>query len=326
MELHKNPDLKIFFNGNIVPAAQAAISIFDHGVLYGDGVFEGLRSYGNKVFKLDAHVRRLFDSAKYIHLDIGMTEAEMTDAVLETIAENGLFDGAYIRIVVTRGIGDLGINPAKCTGKPTIYIIAASIELFNEFFYEHGIKAITLAVPQRTVTGASPLVKSLNYLNNVLGTVLVNNCNAWMAGRTFSELSTEEKLRVVNDGIMLSREGKVTEATAENVFIVRDGKLITPPPSEGILIGITRNSIMEIAVELGIPVFEHSITAFELYTADECFLTGSAAELIPVREIDGRPIGKGIASFGVYSRLSAAFPAYIEKHCTIIPPTKTTTS
>lgn len=319
MELHKNPDLKVFFNGKIVPAAQAAISIFDHGVLYGDGVFEGLRSYGDKVFKLAEHVDRLFDSANYIKLDIGMTPAEIIRATLDTLAANNLYNGAYVRIVVTRGPGDLGINPAKCTGKPTIYVIAASIELHNEFYYRHGLRAITLSVPQRPVAGASPLVKSLNYLNNILGTILINNCNTWMAGRKFAELTDQEKFLVVNEGIMLSREGKVTEATAENVFIVKGGVLFTPPVSEGILIGITRNSIIEIAAQQGIPFQERSITPFELYNSDECFLSGSAAELIPVREIDGRKIGGGVASFDIYGRLRDAFGEYIQRHSVQIP-------
>ncbi len=319
MELHKNPDLKVFFNGKIVPAAQAAISIFDHGVLYGDGVFEGLRSYGDKVFKLHEHVERLFESANYIKLNIGMTPAEVARATLDTLAANNLYDGAYVRIVVTRGPGDLGINPAKCTGKPTVYVIAASIELHNEFFYTHGLRAITLSVPQRPVAGASPLVKSLNYLNNILGTILVNNCNTWMAGRKFAELNEEEKFQVVNEGIMLSREGKVTEATAENVFIVKNEALFTPPVSDGILIGITRNSIIEIASRLGIPFQERSLTPFELYNADECFLSGSAAELIPVREIDGRIIGRGVRSFEIYGRLKDEFAGYIDTHSVQIP-------
>ena len=319
MEAYKNPDLKVFFNGKIVPAAEAAISIFDHGVLYGDGVFEGLRSYGRNVFKLREHTRRLFDSAKYIKLDIGMTEKEANDAVLETLSANGLYYGAYIRMVVTRGPGDLGINPAKCTGAPTVYVIAATIELFDKFFYEHGFKLITLSVNQRPVIGSSALVKSLNYLNNILGTIVVNNCNAWMAGRKFADLTYEEKLMVVSDGIMLSRDGLVTEATVENIFIVRGGKLITPPGSDGILLGITRESILELAGELDIPACERSITTFELYSADECFVTGTGAELAPVREIDGRKIGAGVGSFEVFNRLRDAFPGYIERHITPIP-------
>ncbi|MCD6118830.1 branched-chain-amino-acid transaminase [bacterium] len=311
--------MRVYFNGEIIPESKAKISIFDHGVLYGDGVFEGIRSYNGAVFKLEEHTERLFASARYISLDIKMTHEDVNRATLDTLAANDLYENAYIRTVVTRGEGDLGINPAKCTGNPTIFIIADDIALYPRFFYENGLRVVTLAVPQKPISGLSPMVKSLNYLNNILGTIQINNYNAWTQGRSFSELSEEEKLLIVTEGIMLSADGHVTEATADNVFIVKDGVLFTPPVSEGVLEGITRNSILDLASELGIRSVEARLSVFDLYSANECFLTGSAAELVAVRDIDGRRIGNGIESFDVYGRLRAAFPEYVSRHSTPVP-------
>jgi branched-chain amino acid aminotransferase len=312
-------DLKVYINGEIVPAAEARLSVFDHGVLYGDGVFEGLRSYNGAVFKLAEHTHRLFASAKYIALDISMTHEQVDDATLATLAANGLFGNAYIRTVVTRGEGDLGINPKKCYGKPTVFIITADIELYPQFIYEHGLRVITLSVPQKPVAGASAMVKSLNYLNNILGTLQVNNYNSWMRGREFKDLSDDEKLMFAGEGVHLSADGYVTEATADNIFIARNGCLITPPISEGLLGGITRDSVFEMAGELGIEAREARMTVYDLYTCDECFLTGSAAELVPVREIDGRRIGSGVDSFDAYARLKEYFPKYVARYSTPVP-------
>ncbi|MEP0813853.1 MAG: branched-chain-amino-acid transaminase [bacterium] len=319
MTIVENPNLKVYFNGRIVPAAEAGISVFDHGLLYGDGVFEGIRSYNGAVFRLDEHLDRLYDSARYLSLDIGMAKNEMEAAVLETLAANDLYGNAYIRLVVTRGPGDLGINPNKCTGGATVFIITADIQLYPRFFYENGLRVVTLAVPQKPVVGLSPMVKSLNYVNNILGMIQVNNYNAWTGGRSFTSLSDEEKMLLVSEGIMISREGYVTEATADNVFVVKNGVLSTPDVNEGILPGITRNSVLEIADELGIETRERRLTVFDLYGADECFLTGTAAELVAVRDIDGRTIGDGINSFEVYRSLKEAFPGYVARHGTPIP-------
>ena len=315
----QDPNLKVFFNGEVLPVGEARISVFDHGVLYGDGVFEGLRSYGGAVFKLEEHTRRLFASAKCIALDIGMTPEAMYQATLDTLAANGMYGTAYIRTVVTRGEGDLGINPRKCYGKPTVFIIAADIELYPAFIYEHGLRVVTLSVPQKSIAGASAMVKSLNYLNNILGALQVNNYNAWMRGRAFKELTNDEKLLFVGEGIHLSPSGHVTEATADNLFTVKAGCLCTPPVSEGMLGGITRGSVLEMACELGINARVEQMTVHDLYTSDECFLTGSAAELVPVREIDGRRIGDGVASFDVYARLKEHFPEYVARYSTPVP-------
>ncbi len=312
-------NLKIYFNGSIVPECDARISVFDHGLLYGDGVFEGLRSYNGSVFKLEEHTKRLFASAKHLMIDIGMTEREINQTTLDTLAANNLYGNAYIRTVVTRGSGDLGINPNKCYGNSTVFIITDAIALYPEFYYDFGLRVVTLGVLQKSVSGLSPMIKSLNYLNNILGTLQVNNYNAWLRGRRFEDLTLEEKLAVVGEGIMLSPSGHVTEATADNIYIVKDNVLYTPPVSEGLLAGVTRSSILEIAAELDVKTCVDRLTVYDLYTADECFLSGSAAEIVPVREIDGRVIGGGVDSYSVYSRIRTAFPAYVAKHSTPVP-------
>ncbi|MDK2888422.1 branched chain amino acid aminotransferase apoenzyme [Desulfofundulus australicus DSM 11792] len=264
--------LIIYLNGEFVPEEQAVVSVFDHGLLYGDGVFEGIRAYYNRVFKLREHIVRLYESARSIGLEIPMTMAEMEEVVLETCRRNGLRD-AYIRLVVTRGPGDLGLDPRKCS-RPTIFCIAASIQLYPEELYEKGLELVTVATRRNLPEACNPRVKSLNYLNNIYAKMEANLVGA-------------------PEAVMLNQEGYVAEATGDNIFIVKNGVLITPPPHVGILEGITRNTVMEIARQKGIQVEEKLFTRHDIYTADECFLTGTAAEVIPAVKLDGRVIGDG---------------------------------
>lgn len=264
--------LKIYMDGKIVDEDQAKVSVFDHGLLYGDGVFEGIRVYNGKIFKEDEHVKRLYKSAKAIMLEIPLTPDEFKKAMHDTIAANNLTD-AYIRAVVTRGVGDLGLDPRKCP-KPTVFIIAASIELYPEEFYQTGLDLVTASTQQARSCALDPRIKSCNYLKNILA-----------------------KLEAIRAGcieaVMLNAKGEVAECTGDNIFIITDGVLKTPPPDAGILEGITRGVVMELAGGLGMDVREVALTRFDLYTADECFLTGTAAEIIPVVSIDGRRIGDG---------------------------------
>ncbi len=251
---------------------EAKISVFDHGLLYGDGVFEGIRVYGGKIFRLEQHLDRLNASAKAIMLQVPMTKQALTEACCETCRQNKITDG-YIRLVVTRGVGYLGLNPFKCKN-PTVFIIASTIELYPEEVYRKGLNLITAGTVRNSPAALSPAIKSLNYLNNILA-----------------------KIEAINAGtveaLMLNNEGYVAECTGDNVFIVRGGKLETPPVSAGALIGITRGVVIELAGKLGIPVGEPNLTRYDLMTADECFLTGTAAEIVPVAALDGRPIGSG---------------------------------
>lgn len=263
--------LVIYLNGEFVDEEEAKISVFDHGVLYGDGVFEGIRAYNGRVFRLRQHIDRLYESAKSILLDIGMTKEEMSEALLETLRRNSLRD-AYIRLVVTRGKGDLGLDPRMCS-KPTVFIIAAQIQLYPEELYEKGLEVVTVPTRRNIVEGVNPRIKSLNYLNNILAKIEAN-----LAG--------------VSEAILLNNEGYVTECTGDNIFIVKNGEVITPPPFLGILEGVTRNSILEIAEKLGYRTAEKVFTRHDLYVADECFLTGTAAEVVPVVKVDGRVIGE----------------------------------
>ncbi|KUK35712.1 MAG: branched-chain amino acid aminotransferase [Clostridia bacterium] len=263
--------LVIYLNGEFVDEEEAKISVFDHGVLYGDGVFEGIRAYNGRVFRLRQHIDRLYESAKSILLDIGMTKEEMSEALLETLRRNNLRD-AYIRLVVTRGKGDLGLDPRMCS-KPTVFIIAAQIQLYPEELYEKGLEVVTVPTRRNIVEGVNPRIKSLNYLNNILAKIEAN-----LAG--------------VSEAILLNSEGYVTECTGDNIFIVKNGEVITPPPFLGILEGVTRNSILEIAEKLGYRTAEKVFTRHDLYVADECFLTGTAAEVVPVVKVDGRVIGE----------------------------------
>ena len=264
--------IQVYVNGEFFPKEEAKISVFDHGFLYGDGVFEGIRAYNGRVFKLKEHIDRLYNGARGIMLDIPLTKEEMTEVVLETIRRNQLKD-AYIRLVVSRGTGDLGLDPRKCQ-KPTIICIADKIVLYPEKLYTEGMKIITAATRRNRPEGVNPQMKSLNYLNNILAKIEAN-----LAG--------------VPEAMLLNTEDYVAECTGDNIFIVRDGVLITPPPYVGILIGITRNTVMELAEKLGIKVEEKVFTRYEVFTADECFLSGTAAEAIPVVKVDGRPIGDG---------------------------------
>ncbi|GAV24477.1 branched chain amino acid aminotransferase [Carboxydothermus islandicus] len=265
--------LLIYLDGKFVPEEEAKVSVFDHGLLYGDGVFEGIRAYHNRVFKLKEHIDRLYESAKAILLEIPLTKEEMTEVVLETMRKNNLREG-YIRLVVTRGKGDLGLDPRKCP-KATVFCIGSSITLYPERFYEEGLEVITVPTRRNLNEASSPRIKSLNYLNNILAKI-------------------EANLHGVLEAILLNQEGYVAEATGDNVFIVKNGRLITPPSYAGILEGITRNTVMDLARKRGIPVEEKLFTRYDIFNADECFLTGTAAEIIPVVKVDGRTIGEGV--------------------------------
>ncbi len=265
--------MKIYLNGQFVEKEQAVVSVFDHGVLYGDGVFEGIRAYNGRVFRCKEHIDRLYDSAKAIALDIGMTKEEMETALLKTLEINNL-DDAYIRLVVTRGAGDLGLDPANCA-KPTVFIIADKISLYPDSLYENGLEVITVCTRRNCPDTLSPNIKSLNYLNNILAKM-------------------EAKRAGVLEAIMLNKEGYVVECSGDNIFIVKNGIVVTPPASAGALKGVTRNASIElIKNKLNIELREELISTYDLYTADECFLTGTAAESIPVVKVDGRTIGSG---------------------------------
>jgi len=264
--------LIIYLDGQYVEEENAKVSVFDHGLLYGDGVFEGIRAYHGFVFKLKEHIDRLYQGAHTIGLRINETPEEMAQVVVETCRRNNLTD-AYIRLVVTRGKGDLGLDPNKCP-KSTTFCIAATIKLYPEELYQKGMGVVTVATRRNISEACNPRVKSLNYLNNIYAKMEANLAGA-------------------GEGIMLNNEGYVAEATGDNVFYVKNGVLITPPIYAGLLEGVTRNCVMELARKRGIEVKETLFTRMDLYTADECFLTGTAAEVIPVVKYDGRVIGKG---------------------------------
>ena len=264
--------MKIYLDGKYVSQDEAKISVFDHGLLYGDGVFEGIRLYSGKIFRLNQHLDRLFASAKAIMLDMPMTKAELIEACCETCRLNNLRDG-YIRLVVTRGVGNLGLDPFKCR-KPSVFIIADKIELYPEKVYRNGIELITASTQRVHPAAISPSIKSLNYLNNILAKI-----EAIHAGTI--------------EAIMLNSAGYVAECTGDNLFIVRGGNLETPPVSDGALVGITRTVLFELAAKLKLIVSEPHLTRYDLMTAAECFLTGTAAEIVPVAKIDSRPVGPG---------------------------------
>jgi branched-chain amino acid aminotransferase len=281
----------IFMNDRLVPEDQARVSVFDHGLLYGDGVFEGLRSYSGTVFRLDAHLDRLWASARAICLEIPLSKAAVAKAVNDTLAANKLSDG-YVRLVVTRGAGSLGLDPNRTTN-PQVIVIADTISLYPREFYEQGLKIVTAATQRVQSAALSPRIKSLNYLNNIMAKL--------------------EGLRAgCVEALMLNHKGEVAECTGDNVFVVRSGILLTPPPDAGILEGITRNAVMDLAREAGIDCREATLTRHDLYTADECFLTGTAAEVIPVVDIDGRMIGPGTPG-PVTQQLTTAFHALVRK-------------
>ena len=277
--------MKIYLDGKFVDEADAKVSVFDHGLLYGDGVFEGIRLYGGNVFRLDEHLERFEYSAKAILLDMPLTRKGWSDAICETCRANGLKDG-YIRAVVTRGVGDLGLAPWLCS-KPSYFVIASKISLYPDEHYEKGLAIVT--VPTRRIGPAAipATIKSLNYLNNILGKI-------------------EAKQAGALEGIMLNEQGFVAEATADNVFIVHKGEMLTPASSHGALKGVTRSAIVDIAKDLGIPLREANLTRYDLWCSDEFFLTGSGAEVIPVVKLDGRTIGSG-APGPVTKRVLAEF-------------------
>jgi branched-chain amino acid aminotransferase len=284
--------LKIWMNGTLVDQSQAKVSVFDHGLLYGDGVFEGIRVYSGRVFELAAHLQRLYESAKVIRLTISMTIDAMTKAVEETVKANGITDG-YIRLLVTRGVGSLGLNPFTCKDSQVI-IIADQIQLYPKELYEKGMKVISAATQRNHPLSLPPQVKSMNYLNNILAKI-------------------EALDRNVPEAIMYNHMGFVAEASGDNVFIVRNGAVLTPPPQAGSLEGITRALVMKLASEMGMPVIEENLTRFDLYVADEIFLTGTAAEVIGVVDIDGRTIGDGKPG-PITRKLSDAFFKYARSH------------
>ncbi|NLL51313.1 MAG: branched-chain-amino-acid transaminase [Peptococcaceae bacterium] len=278
----------IFLDGKFVEEKEANVSVFDHGFLYGDGIFEGIRAYNGRVFKLKEHIDRLYESAQAILLDIGVSRKEMMDIVLETVRKNNLSD-AYIRLVVSRGAGDLGLDPRKCP-KPSIVCIAGSIKMYPQSMYENGMEIITAATRRNSADALSPRIKSLNYLNNIMAKMEANRAG-------------------VMEALLLNQEGYVCEATGDNVFIVKDGVLITPTIYAGILKGVTRDTVLDLARNFGIPCREDLFNLIDVYTADECFLTGTAAELIPITAVDSRIIGDGKPG-PVFRKLLAAFQEY----------------
>ncbi len=264
--------MKIYVDGKFCDEKNAKVSVFDHGLLYGDGIFEGIRAYNGRVFKLKEHIDRLFYSAKAILLDIPISHAELMDAVVATCRRNKVRDG-YIRLLVTRGVGTLGLNPRSCKN-PSVIIIAGKIQLYPVEMYEQGLTIITVPTTRNLHSALNPAIKSLNYLNNVLAKIEANNGGC-------------------EEAVMLNAEGFVAECTGDNLFIVKGGKLFTPPLSAGALYGITRETVLDLARESGISTGEPNLTRYDLFNADECFLTGTGAELIPVVKIDGRTIGTG---------------------------------
>jgi branched-chain amino acid aminotransferase len=275
----------VYLDGEYVDSKQAKVSVFDHGLLYGDGIFEGIRLYSGNVFRLAEHLERLEYSAKAILLDLPLTRAQLVEATCETCRRNGLTDG-YIRLVVTRGVGDLGLAPWLCA-KPTVFIIASTIQLYPAEHYEKGLAIVTVPTRRINPSALPPTVKSLNYLNNILGKIEARQAGALEA-------------------IMLNDQGYVAECTADNLFIVHKGTVLTPSAAQGALKGITREAMFDIAGELGVPIREQNLTRYDVWCADECFITGTAAELMPVTKLDGRVIGDGRPG-AVTQRLLAAF-------------------
>jgi len=264
--------MKIYIDGKYHDQNNAKISVFDHGLLYGDGIFEGIRAYNGRVFKLTEHIDRLFCSAKAILLKIPLSHGEIVGAVVETCRRNKIRDG-YVRLLVTRGAGTLGLNPNRCKN-PSIIIIADKIQLYPAGLYERGMEIITVPTTRNLHSALNPAIKSLNYLNNILAKIEANNAGC-------------------EEAIMLNAEGYVSECTGDNIVILKAGQMLTPPLSAGALYGITRGVVIELAREEGLTVAEPNLTRYDLFNADECFLTGTGAELIPIVKIDGRVIGAG---------------------------------
>lgn len=268
-----NPDLKVWLDGELVPVEEARISVFDHGLLYGDGCFEGIRIYGGKIFKEDEHVKRLFESAKAIRLQIPMTPQQVREAMHEAMQANGIAGDGYIRLVVTRGVGSLGLSIYH-TACPSVFVIADKIALYPPEVYQRGLHCIISSLARNHPNTTSPRVKSLNYLNNIMA-------------------KAEAKEAGADEAIMMTTDGFVSECTGDNIFVIRNGEVFTPPTEMGILEGITRNLAMELAGRRGIHVHEKVLIRHDLHIADECFATGTAAEIIPITRIDGRPVADG---------------------------------
>ena len=264
--------MKIYIDGKYYSERDAKVSVFDHGLLYGDGIFEGIRAYNGRVFKLKEHIDRLFYSAKALLLNIPMSHTEIMRATVETCRKNNLRDG-YIRLVVTRGKGSLGLNPNRCE-RPSVIIIADKIQLYPPSLYAKGMAIVTVPTVRNLHSAVNPAIKSLNYLNNILAKIEANNAG-------------------VEEAIMLNAEGYVAECTGDNIFLVKGEQLLTPPLSAGALYGITRATVIELAEQNGLKVSEPNLTRYDVFNADECFLTGTGAELIPVTKVDGRVIGTG---------------------------------
>jgi branched-chain amino acid aminotransferase len=261
----------IYINGKFIPSEEAAVSVFDHGFLYGDGVFEGIRAYGGRIFRLKEHVRRLFDSAQAIMLDIPMSQEEMAQAILDTMRKNNLKDG-YIRPLVTRGIGDLGLDPLKCS-VPTVLIITKEWGAMYGNLYEIGLTAVTVTVRRNAPDALPPNIKSLNYLNNIMAKI-------------------EANVKGGNEAIIMDAQGRISEGSGDNIFVIKNGRIFTPYTINN-LKGITREAVVELAKEKGYEILERDLGLFDLYTGDEVFVTGTAAEVAPVTKVDGRIIGSG---------------------------------
>lgn len=289
--------MQIFIDGKFYDKENAKVSVFDHGFLYGDGVFEGIRAYSGRVFRLQEHVRRLFDSARVINLDPGVSQQEMSDIILQTCARNNVVDG-YIRPVVSRGVGDLGLNPYLCK-KASIVCIAGKIQLYPETHYKDGLKIITAATHRNFNEALNPRVKSLNYLNNVMAKI-----EAIQGGAV--------------EALMLNPHGQVAECTGDNIFIIRDGMLHTPDVHSGALEGITAGVVMDLAAKRGLQIHKGPMSRYDIWVADECFLTGTAAEVIPVVALDSRKIGDGLPG-ELTRKLIADFKNLVHSEGTTIP-------
>jgi branched-chain amino acid aminotransferase len=283
--------LKVWLDGQFVDKENAKISVYDHGLLYGDGVFEGIRVYNSKVFECEAHLDRLWASARAIRLTIPITRDEMRAAIHQTFKENK-FTECYIRVCITRGVGYLGISPANCQ-KPSVFVISDTITMYPKEMYEKGMAIITASVIRNHPNALSSRIKSMNYLNNILAKI-----EAIDAG--------------VPEAIMLNHEGNISECTADNIFMVRAGKVLTPTTADGILEGITRKVVLELCGRLGIPCAEQTLQKYDLYIADECFLTGTGAEIVSVTKIDGRPIGGGTVG-PITRKLADAFARHVRE-------------
>ncbi|MEN6405441.1 MAG: branched-chain-amino-acid transaminase [Thermoguttaceae bacterium] len=283
--------LKIYVSGKLCDKEDAKVSVYDHGLLYGDGVFEGIRSYHGKVFRLDEHLDRLWNSAKAICLEIPISRQEMAKAIEDTLAVNGIKDG-YIRVVITRGVGTLGLDPNRCSN-PTVIVIADKIALYPEELYQNGLSLVTVSVARMHPAALSPRIKSLNYLNNILAKI-------------------EGSQAGCIEALMLNHKGEIAECSGDNIFLVRHGRLLTPSIDAGILEGVTRDTVIGLARQLGIDVAEIPLTKHDVYIADECFLTGTAAELVPVVKVDCRTIGDGVPG-PVTRKLTAAYRELTQK-------------